>query len=185
MGNQTGVNYKSSSTIMFNNIYYFNFTLQLKKNFIPSKCSLSTNFWLSSVIWHAGLEPLMKQSTDLYSTLGNKWAQHLHSATWSLIPVIQNTEKHSSPMVQLNKKFGETRASHFVWGIVPWRTVLLRCLHTALCTWNNWANWFNSSDWEKEDFQSCVTMLNYFIPAISSNIHQVPKTVWQKHGSTM
>lgn len=50
MGNQTGVNYKSSSKIMFNNNYYFNFTLQLEENLIPSECSLSTNFWLSSVI---------------------------------------------------------------------------------------------------------------------------------------
>lgn len=34
MGNQTGGNYKSASTIVFSNIYYFSSTLQLKENLI-------------------------------------------------------------------------------------------------------------------------------------------------------
>lgn len=109
MGNQIGANYKSSSTIMFNNICYFNFILLLKEHFIPSKCSLPTNFWLSSVIYHAGLEPLMKQSTDLYSNMGKKGAQHLHPAPWNL-----NTEQSVSATVHLNKKCDECNASHFI-----------------------------------------------------------------------
>lgn len=153
---------------MFSNICYFNFTLQLKVNFIPPECSLFHKLWSDmpglSLSW-AGHRPELKH-----------WGINEHSTVTLQNPAwFRTLSSQSVPRYiwvgNVIKQYLPPHTMH-----CSWRTVLLSGLYTALCTWGSWTHWFNSSDWEKNDFQSCITMLNYCISAISSSTYRVPKT---------